>query len=445
MNIALSLQAKGVGGLAARAGTILSRFGATPARMERYLNSYADLAEEFGVHPTLPITACVLARHPRLIRRLTEERNIEFAIHGLVHNDHAALSAGEQRETIARAGAIFQSAGVPYAGFRGPYLRYNQATDEAVRELGLLYHSSQAVAFEVLPRDLENRKATAYHRALQLYGALDAAQVAVRPRNRQGLIDIPVVVPDDEIMVDRLHMDPHAQAAVWLSILDTTHARGDLFTMQLHPERISDSAHALRAVLEAARSHLPGVWIARLDEIASWWVRRGQTALTVDQLEGERCRVRLEGAPEQATLLVRGMPAVDSSPWSGRDRVARTRSFEIRTSVKPVVGVSSRSPQAALDFLAEEGLPAEISDDRARFGAYLDIPAAELDEAGILSEIERAPGPLVRLWRWPEAARSALAVTGDIDSITLQDFGLRLWETRKRAVAASSRRPVTSN
>src|SRR5262249_55498113 len=63
-DIILSYQAKGIGGLAARAGTILTRFGVTPGRMEAYLTHYADLAHEFGTRLTLPITGCVLARHP---------------------------------------------------------------------------------------------------------------------------------------------------------------------------------------------------------------------------------------------------------------------------------------------------------------------------------------------------------------------------------------------
>lgn len=432
MGVVLTLRAKGVGGLVTRAGMIASRFGPTPSRMERCLNHYADLAEEIKAPPTLPVTACVLARHPALFRKLVD-RGVEFAIHGLVHNDHAVLSLDEQRESIALAAAAFQAAGVPCTGFRGPYLRYNQATDEALRALDLRYHSSQAVAFAVLPREIERGLgSTTYRRALNLYGALDATEVVVRPRNRRGLIDIPVAVPDDEIMVDRLHLTEAAQTAAWLAMLNFTHHRGELFTMQLHPERIFDCAVALRAVVAEARRRQPGIWVVKLDEIASWWLRRGQLVPQVDQLAQDRYRVHLAADPD-ATFLVRGMPAVIADPWYGDDFVARVRSFEVDSPVKPVVGVSSRSPRAVLDFLREEGLPAETSDERTRFGAYVDLQGDLFDEVGLLAELERAPGPLVRLGRWPAGARSALAVTGDIDAITLQDFALRLWETRSRS------------
>ncbi len=434
MDLGLTLRAKGVGGLIARTGTIGSRFGITPQRMARRLHHYADLTGEFGAQPTLPVTACVLARHPALIRELVD-RGVEFAIHGLVHNDHSALSFEEQRASIARAASLFQAAGVPYAGFRGPYLGHNQATEEAVRALGLAYHSSQAVAYPVLPREIEQN--TGYQRALRLYRALDADRTVVRPRDRHGVIDIPVAMPDDEIMVDRLHLCDEAQAKAWLAVLETTYTRGELFTVQLHPERIGDCASALRATLQGARRLLPTVWIARLDEIAAWWTRRRLAALEVRQLADERYLVQLTGDAE-ATLLVRGLPAVATTPWYGRDAVARVRRFEVQAATKPVVGVSGRSPGAVLDFLREEGWLVEVSEDRERFGAYLDIAAGELDEVAILAELERAPGPLVRLWRWPAGARSALAVTGDLDSITFQDFAFRQWETRRRPAAPPS-------
>ena len=61
-----------------------------------------------------------------------------------------------------------------------------------------------------------------------------------------------------------------------------------------------------------------------------------------------------------------------------------------------------------------------------RYSYYLDRATftAE-DQRPLLAEIEGADKPLVRLGRWPNGARSALAVTGDIDALTLWDYGLR--------------------
>ena len=43
-------------------------------------------------------------------------------------------------------------------------------------------------------------------------------------------------------------------------------------------------------------------------------------------------------------------------------------------------------------------------------------------ETELLAIINSAPCPLVRFWRWPNKAKSAFAISGDVDSITIFDF-----------------------
>lgn len=429
MGVLFSMRHRGAGGAAARARSIVARFGVTADPMEARLRRFDELTASFGVRPSWAITACILDRNRRAIARFAE-RGVEFAIHGLVHDDHSLRSADEQRASIARAAELFRSAGVPYRGFRCPFLRGNPGTDEAVRDLGLLYHSTQPVVFDTAPA-LGEREAQAFGRTLRhLYSsAVDADTLAVRPSLRAGVVHIPVALPDDEIMVERLRLSEEQMTAVWLATLDTTWKNGELFTVQLHPERTDECAAALAATLREARARRPTVWIATLERIAEWWRRRARTRLEVASLEDGRCRVRMEGDPE-ATLLVRGLPGVDALPWHGEDRMARATDFEVVTERRPVVGVSARTPAAVLAFLAEEGYPAERGEDPARYGAWVDVEGP-VEEKRILSTVESSGGPLVRLGRWPAGARSALSVTGDIDCMTLQDFALRLWETRR--------------
>lgn len=429
MAVLFSMRHRGAGGAAARARSIVSRFGVTPTPMEERLRRFDQLTADFGVRPSWAITACILDRNRAAMLRFAE-RGVEFAIHGLVHDDHSLRSLEEQRASISRAAELFRAAGVPYRGFRCPFLRGNSATDQAVRDLGMLYHSTQPVVFSTVT-SLDPRAEEAFRRTLRhLYGgAVDAATAAVRPSLRGGVIHIPVALPDDEIMVERLWLDAEQQAAVWLATLDETWRRGELFTVQLHPERTDECAAALAATLSEARSRRPAVWIATLERIAEWWRRRAQTRLEVMPLEDGRFRVRMEGDPA-ATLLVRGLPRVDAEPWHGADRIARASEFEVVSARRPVVGVSARTPSQVLAFLAEEGFPAERGEDPARFGAWVDV-AGEMSEKQILDVVESSAGPLVRLGRWPAGARSALSVTGDIDCMTLQDFALRLWETRR--------------
>ena len=427
MSLVVSMQSRGASGTLARTASVVSRFGATTSAMGRRLDRYESLAAAHGVRPTWPTTACVLERHPELLRRYAE-RGVELALHGLVHGDHAALDHARQRETIARAIELFERSGIRASGFRGPYLRYNSATLDVLRALGVRWHSSQAVAFPLVSRDLDQRAVTQFALALRLYAAVDAQTVAVRPRLRDGLVDIPVAVPDDEILLDRLRLSEPALSAEWQHILELTYERGDLFTIQLHPERIHELGRALDASLAAARGRTPAIYIARLDDIASWWLRRARFSLRVTPGGAGRVLVSLD-ADTDATLLVRGL-AVTSKAWYGRDDRCELRAFDADAERLPAVGVSRRSPPEVARFLAEEGFATQISDDPGRFGAYVDVADPAWSERAVLDAVETSPGPLVRISRWPNGARSALAVTGDIDALTLRDFVVRSWETR---------------
>ena len=426
MSLAVSLRSRGPVGTATRTATVLSRFGPTTSLMTRRLARYDAITRELDVRPTWPATACVLARHPQLLKRYAA-RGIELAVHGLVHGDHALLDRTRQRDTIGRALDLFERLDLHPSGFRGPYLRYNAATLDVLRELGFRWHSSQAVAFPLAGGEPEPRRAAALALALELYAARDARKVAVTPRLLDGLVDIPVAVPDDEILLDRLGLAAEARAAEWLHILQLTHKRGELFTIQLHPERIPELGDPLSAVLADARARQPAVHIARLDEIAEWWRRRSRFTLRVTR-SAAGFSVRLE-ADADATLVVRGLP-VATTPWHGPDTITDMHEFETEGPRMPSVSISRRTPAAVSTFLVEEGFATEISDDPHSYGAHVDVTDPAWSEAAVLQTIDAAPGPLVRLWRWPNAARSALAVTGDIDALTLWDFGVRSWETR---------------
>jgi len=280
----------------------------------------------------------------------------------------------------------------------------------------------------LVSRDLDQRATTQFALALRLYAAVDAQTVAVRPRLRDGLIDIPVAVPDDEILLDRLRLCEPALSEEWLHILELTYERGDLFTIQLHPERIHELGRALDTSLAAARGRSPAIYVARLDDIASWWLRRARFALRVTSGGAGRVLVSLDADPD-ATLLVRGL-AVPLAAWYGRDGRCEQRAFEADADRLPAVGVSRRSLPEVSRFLAEEGFATQISDRPEQFGAYVDVVDPAWSERAVLDATLASPGPLVRISRWPNGARSALAVTGDIDALTLRDFVVRSWETR---------------
>ncbi|HEY8785690.1 MAG TPA: polysaccharide deacetylase family protein [Candidatus Limnocylindria bacterium] len=412
----MSIRAKGIGGYAVRAAAIAWRFKVGQGLANRSLRRYVELTRAVNAYPSLPVTAVVLRRHPRLIAEFAAQ-GVEFAIHGLVHNDHAVLGLEQQLESIARAARYFGEARIPFTGFRGPYLRYSGATDVALRALGIRYHSSQGIHFPVLSDAA--RRADGYRRALAFYGSWDADRVVSRPRFVDGLVHIPVSLPDDEMMIERLRLSHAAQIEAWKRILATTYRDGELFTVMLHPERIFECGEALAAVLAEARS-LADVWIARLDEIAEWWHRRSAVKLEVREISPGRFSAVAVGALELALVLSR----------QGTDHALGKagQAIEFCSGVRPWVGVDESAPDDLVAFLREEGYLVERSAEKTRFATF--IRGGDWSERGVLAQLEGSAAPIVRVARWPTGVKSALAVTGDIDSLTLGDFALRIWETR---------------
>ena len=421
--VAIATKGKGTWNTVRRAGVIGSRYGIGAHRMERRLATMLGLVERHRCSATLPVPATVVERHAPVVARYATF-GLEFAVHGLYHVDHTDLPAAEQRDQLAQARQTMREARVDTVGFRAPYLRVNDDTLDAIRANGFLYDASQAFHWhdELVARPL------AYERALDFYGSRPAEGHPVVPWCERGVVRIPYCLPDDEAVVDRLGLGPDQIATIWLRVLRATQARGDLFTLAVHPERIDACAPGVAAVLDAARAATPPVWIARHDEIARWW--RDRTDSTVVVVEATRpgwVRVSARG-PAELTLLARNVAVAGrTEPWA-RDTVKiRGAEAEVQAEPRrPFVGVHTDCPAGVSGFLREQGYIVEDvrSDDehgcfvwRERFGPE--------DRQPLLAQIEAGSFPLVRLGRWPSGAASALSVTGDVDALTIGDYASR--------------------
>jgi hypothetical protein len=214
----------------------------------------------------------------------------------------------------------------------------------------------------------------------------------------------------------------------WGRILAESHRRGELFTVNLHPERTAFCAEGLSAVLSEARALKPSVWFARMDEIAAWWLARARAGLEVTPIGEEEYRVHTDG-PDGATVLARNLQVdAPSVPWADRYREVIAKSFTVNAPLRPVIGVSPTASPQLTHFLRQQGYVVEVSEDRQHYAHYFDQPDFTPEhERRVLAQVEESDRPLVRLGRWPNGARSALTVTGDIDALTLWDYGLRIF------------------
>lgn len=422
MSIYTALKGKKLKGLMRRASKIAGRYGWTAGKMDAALERFAALLKRFQCGATFPITALVLERNPHVVSKYLAE-NIEFAIHGYRHIDHQPLSQAEQLRDLGQAVGIFERHGLRPHGFRSPYLRGNQDTWSSLQQYGFAYDSSQGLTWDVLDGNVTD----AYRHVLDFYGAMPAADYPSLPRMEGGLLRIPYSLPDDEALVERLKLEASERKnEIWCAILDKTWTSGELFTLGLHPERISDCQDALCAVLTRAQQCVPAVWTARLDEIASWWRSRTSTAVEIREVSGGGWQVTVDGV-EGTTVLARDVQVdVSAAPWADGYQRIYERTFAVYAPVRPFIGLHPRSPARLANFLRQQGYITEVSECLDGYAFYLDQPQFEpQDERRLLDAIEGADKPLVRLGRWPDGAHSALAISGDIDALTLSDYGLR--------------------
>lgn len=249
----------------------MDRYGVTPLRMEKNILDFVDLIEKYDAKATFPITAKTLNNHADFIKGINN-KCIEFAIHGCTHVDYSKFNAEYQRKNIQKAVAIFKKCGITPYGFRGPYLQTNVDTLNAIKENGLIYDSSVPVHCNVVPEEYLRKENHSYNLALDLYGC-NNSKASSKPFFSNGLVRIPVNLPDDEMLIDRLNIkDQKLLAKIWSKILYRTNGHRDIFVLQLHPERIQFASDSLISLIEG--SNEMGVWLTSLSELARYWINK---------------------------------------------------------------------------------------------------------------------------------------------------------------------------
>jgi peptidoglycan/xylan/chitin deacetylase (PgdA/CDA1 family) len=407
------LNSRGVSNLVRRTGQIVTRFGAGPGRMGKRFDRIMDVLDEFDVRPTFPITALPMSRNPSFAHRLIE-RGAELAVHAWSHVDLTALDYEQQGVHMGRAIRLFREHAVPFSGFRAPYLHWNEDTMHVVEDYQFRYSSNQTVFWNIIDEtSLSSSETEGLARGRSFYRPIEADRMLVLPYRRRGFVEIPVSLPDDEILLDRMYIhDAEYLGNVWLGILGASYSRGELFTLQLHPERIDFFADALRGMLGEARRKKPGVWIATLDQIAQWWVEKSSNRMDLVK-DGARYRVNIKACPGTTVYF----------KDKGGERVIEPGSVVVETTDRPCAGVSPGTDRGLIRRLAELGYVVEVGDPDG-YAVHLGLP--ENDDLETVSDcvrrLESCPGPLFRFGTWPHGNRSAMAVTGDIDALTIWDF-----------------------
>ncbi|MGH2496055.1 MAG: polysaccharide deacetylase family protein [Ktedonobacteraceae bacterium] len=438
--VAFSIKTKGVHNFTRRLATVFTRFGFSEAQTRFGLHSIVDSLRQFDGAPTFFIPAVVLERHPALISEIARS-GAEIGVHGYVHNDYRTLSRNQQFSQTQKAISVFQQIRIPYYGFRNPYLGWTKESLDVYTELGFRYESNIAVLHEVVDlNEFSPLLQSGFEKSLKLFQAVPCSIYRLRPQFEGEILRIPTSIPDDEMLFDRLRIiAPIKVGQIWSQIMQRVYDRGGLYTLNLHPERGLLCRRALDTLLTYACSQEFPIWIARIGEIAQWWKERRQFRMTFTPFSEQRWRIEA-ACPSDATILGRHLTVEDQkvTTWSGGDVRVQSQSFVVNAPVCPAIAVSEQTSDEVLNFLYEQGYPFErcARENVDRYAMYLDKPEGLGDSReektassiALVDQIESLERPFLRFGCWPGGNRAALCVSGDIDSVTVQDFFLRIVE-----------------
>jgi polysaccharide deacetylase len=384
-----------------RARSLTTRYGFTSVRARRRVDDCVSALAAQGCAPTFMVPGRVVRAHATYIRSLAD-RGVELALHGYDHVDFKTLTPSAIVHQFERSADTFVRVGVPFYGFRCPYL---SATEEVYRYLprGLVaYSSNTAVRWpEAGLRDEGN----AILRQLEaFYSPQDATSTVVLPFERQqGLIELPCALPDDIQVYDGLGAGEDGLADAWCRILEAIHRRGELQVVVFHPELADRCERALVALLERARSLQPHVWVATLCEVAAWW--RERSSCTVRRTTGADGRMVLTLQGSARAVLVAGLT-------SGRQIAVASKRL-------PLVGVTKAVSESTRQALRNAGYLLEEAEPERCTVMLDDLPV----EPNLIRRLEAHP--LVRIARWPGGAGAAMCISGDLDALSLVDYARR--------------------
>ncbi len=390
-------RSRGGFGRLGRAFSVLRNYGFSSHRFEESLDSFRRFLQDNNCPATFACPSVLLEKSEDLVGFL---KGFDVAIHGMVHIDYRNVTAGRIKSDLRQAILDFESAGLNPSGFRAPYLRWNTDLLKALRSAGLTYDSSSSVLWNASTGrgSLRNQVAD----LLRYYGSRLEGDYASIPRIAEGTVQLPVSLPDDEILVERLRISrSDRMVRFWSSMLRDSYERRRLLVMQVHPERFEICEGALDRLLKDVKER--NVWVTSLSEVSSWWLRRCAAEVQVD---GDR---RLEYDDKLGFVIEAGEEVFQPGDLVPTESLVR---------ISPRHRLHSKALEIGL-------VPSTGSSEGYR------VDDSVRNENNLIKIAEEKN--LLRKSLWPDGHRSAFCLSGDIDALTAMDFVRRPLSDRNRS------------
>lgn len=408
-----------------RARRLSERYGVTPQKaMQRISRCVEDLSAQ-GCSPTFFVPAVVVRRNLDFFK-LLQDCGCELGAHGFQHVDLTSYPPEQAHQQLKRAVEFMQIHGFLIEGFRCPYL---SSSDELIHSLEpdlFNYSSNQAITWKI-EGGVEEKAGTTFTRIDRFYKPLPAEFIPRLPWIQEGVVEIPVCVPDDLQLYDGLGHSIDEITGEWISLLKETHHRGELFNLMFHPELSAKFEDPYLAVLRAARQISGKIWVTRLNEVGRWW--RKQQQFGVSFIRNNDTWIMQFSRDPHATILFRGMqPEVKSQPWGEGYQRLMGSTLHLRTKNLPLIGLEENLPGWVKKSLQQKGYITLTGSEGYDCEIILDHQFLEgvKDPVTLGEKIEALEIPLIRYWPWPDGARSALCLSGDLDALSLMDYSTRL-------------------
>jgi hypothetical protein len=409
-----------------RLANILRRYRLSPTLAIARIDSCVDALIGQDCRPTFPTPGLIVERYPNYFRGL-QDKGVEIAVHGYQHKDLGILSLPKAHKQLVRAVSVFRRNGLEAHGFRCPYLGYSDELLDSIPKGLFKYSSNKSVLWDVGPIDADKIRASFVLTLRSLYKPGSSSEIISIPWSRPNVLEIPISMPDDMTLVDGYGFDTQRVAQAWIEILEKTYRRGEIFNLIFHPELMDRCQPAFMDLLGQAKRKNPRVWIARLCDISGWWREKAGFKTEIVPLSAG---IRLVfKCTQRATILAKGLALNGlKSEWDGNYIRLKAETLDIPSFPRPFVGLSSDVHEKTSRFLREQGYILDEGQTAPSCGIYLDSTRLSMlaNETQLIDFIDSCGGPLVRFGRWPDGAKSALAVTGDLDALSLADYFSRL-------------------
>ena len=408
---------------------IWGRYGVDSRKFAHALSGFVELTNAFHVRPTFPIPAVIYEKHSRLLAAVTGRGvGAELAAHGYAHLDYTGMQVSRMGKHLQCAKDRFNCQGHRRIGFRFPFLRRNRDLLLELDRQEIVWDSSEVIQWDVLDRRAFSQKDwTAYEWIMETYAARPASRVQSLPYFIGNLVEIPVSMPDDDILIDRLKiLKTDLQYSIWNQILTETCRRGEILVLQLHPERFFLFEKALLKLLKTA-VRMGQVWIASLGEVAEWWRERSGLRIEFKSVSTHQTEILCHGSMRAGLSFGRNPPAGDAVLRIEPSVARGPLRWSVKGRQRPWIGVSPQVPDSASEIrlLIQHGFLFERSPTAGTFAIYM--TPQNRSSFSTTDRLKRYPHPLLRVDNWPGGNQCALSLTGDIDGLDIWDFGNRFY------------------